>query len=78
MQPPKGTSIGRAEGEQALPLGCWLEIKLREKIAGNEGDSNPGKSTPHLGGRDYGAVGEHAAWESQEEAANSLWGCSPP
>lgn len=38
---------------------------------GNEGDSNPGKSTPALGRRENGAVGEHAVWESHRETANS-------
>lgn len=59
MQPPKDASIGQAEGEHGLPLGCWIESRLRERIAGNDRDSNPGKSTPHLGGRDNGGVGKH-------------------
>lgn len=55
------------EGEQALfatrqlARAHWKGEKMT--------DSNPGKSTSRLGGRD-GAVGEHTAWRSQE-AANS-------
>lgn len=71
MQPPKDASIGQAEGERAWPLSRRLQSGLWERIAGKDGDSNHGKSTPHLGRRDDGAVGERAAWESQEEAANS-------
>lgn len=54
VQPPKDASTGQAEGGQALPPSCWLESRSRERIAGNDGDGNPGKSTPHLGGRDNG------------------------
>lgn len=79
VQPPKDASISQAEGEQALPHGCWLDSRLRERIAGNdrfkswEINPSPGR------GRDYRA--EHTAWESQEEAANSkspLGGCPLP
>jgi len=70
---PKDASTGQAEGEQALPRGCWLESRLRERIARNKRDSNPGKSTPPgLGGQDNRAVGEHTAWGSQEEVTNSV------
>lgn len=54
----------QAEREQVLPLSCWLESRLRDRIAGNDKDSNPGKSTPHLGRRDNGAVGEHTSSRS--------------
>lgn len=71
VRPPEDAGIGRAEGEQALPLGCWLESRLRQRIAGSGGDSHPGKSTPSPGSRGYGAAGEQAAWEGQEAAASS-------
>lgn len=64
MQPPEDASIGQAEREQVLLLGCWIESRLRDRTAGNDRDSSPGKSTPHLGRRDNGAVGEHTSSRS--------------